>query len=65
MSKPSPKSIGDLIGEVGFLLLHHLSMILGSKNVFLSMDTEQLIAQSLSHHSSNHPSTKKSHTKYG
>ena len=34
--KLSPKSIGSLIGDVGFLLLHHLYTILGSKNWFLS-----------------------------
>ena len=65
MSKPSPKSIGSLIGEVRFLSLHHMSTILGSKNGFSSTDTKRLIAQTSSHHSSNHPSTKKSHTKYG
>jgi len=32
--KSSPKSIGSLIGEVGFLSLHYLHAILGSKTGF-------------------------------
>ena len=40
MSKTLPKTIGSLIGEVVFLLLHHWSMNLGFKNGFSIMDTK-------------------------
>ena len=62
--KLSLKSIGSLIGEVGFLLLHHLYTILGSKNWFPSKETKWMVAKTSSYHSSSHPSTKKLYTKF-
>ena len=62
--KMSPKSIGSSIGEVSFLLLHHLYTILGSKNWFPSKETKWMVAKTSSYHSSSHPSTKKLHTKF-
>ena len=63
--KSSSKSIGSSIGEVGFLSLHHLYTILGSKYGFSPTNTKQMVAKTSSHHSSSHSQTKKSHTKFG
>jgi len=59
--KSSLLSIGSSIGEVGFLLLHHLYTILGSKNWFPSKESKWMVAKTSLYHSSSHPSTKKSH----
>jgi len=40
-------------------------IILDSKDWFLPTDTKRMIAKASSHHSSSHPSTKKSHKKFG
>jgi len=54
ISKSSSKSIGSSIGEVGFLLLHHLYTILGSKYGFSPTNTKKMVAKVFSHHSSSH-----------
>ena len=52
--KSSSKSIGSSIGEVGFLSLHHLYTILGSKYGFSPTNTKKMVAKVFSHHSSSH-----------
>ena len=52
--KSSSKSIGSSIDKVGFLSLHHLYTILGSKYGFSSTNTKWMVAKTSSHHSSSH-----------
>ena len=53
------------VRQSSLILLHHLYTTLDSKNWFPSTDTKRMIAKTSSHHNSSHPSTKKSHTKFG